>query len=69
MGRDQRNSGGRPKRLVDLEQVIQLRAHGHSWREIAKHLGVGYGTVRRAHQERAKIGPKLPLPVPPAILI
>jgi len=31
-----------------------MRASGASWRTIAKELGVGIGTVRRAAQWRAK---------------
>lgn len=50
---------GRPRQLVDLGQVILLRAQGLSWRQIARRLGVGYGTVRRAWQKRAKSEPKL----------
>lgn len=42
------NRGGRPRRQVDVEQVKRLRAQGHSWREIACQLGLGYGTIHRA---------------------
>jgi hypothetical protein len=49
---------GRPKREVDAGQIGDLRAKGFSWRQIAKEMGLGYGTARRAHQERAKIEPK-----------
>jgi DNA invertase Pin-like site-specific DNA recombinase len=37
---------GRPKRAVDREQILQLKSQGHSLRQIATSLGVGYGTVR-----------------------
>jgi DNA invertase Pin-like site-specific DNA recombinase len=37
---------GRPKSLVDRERILKLKAKGHSLREIAAKLGVGYGTVR-----------------------
>jgi DNA invertase Pin-like site-specific DNA recombinase len=37
---------GRPKCGVDRERILELRAQGHSLREIAAKLGVGYGTVR-----------------------
>ncbi len=38
---------GRPRRVVDLEQILQLQAEGASLREIAATLRVGYGTVRK----------------------
>jgi len=37
---------GRPRRLVDLDGIARMRAQGHSLRNIAEQLGVGYGTVR-----------------------
>jgi transposase len=37
---------GRPKSKVDRERILELKAHGLSLRQIAKKLGVGYGTVR-----------------------
>jgi DNA invertase Pin-like site-specific DNA recombinase len=37
---------GRPKREVDRDRIPQLQAQGHSLRQIAEKLGVGYGTVR-----------------------
>jgi DNA invertase Pin-like site-specific DNA recombinase len=46
------NRGGRPRRQVDVEQVKRLRAQGHSWREIARQLRLGYGTVYEAVQPR-----------------
>jgi len=46
------NRGGRPRRQVDVEQVKRLRAQGHSWREIARQLRLGYGTVYKAVQPR-----------------
>ena len=42
---------GRPRQPVDPGQVILLRAQGLSWRQIARRLGVGYGTVRRTWQK------------------
>lgn len=37
---------GRPRRVVNHEDVRRLRAEGASLRQIAEKLGVGYGTVR-----------------------
>jgi len=37
---------GRPRRVVSDEEVRRLRSEGASLREIAKELGIGYGTVR-----------------------
>jgi DNA invertase Pin-like site-specific DNA recombinase len=47
--RNARASGkqlGRPRRIVNHDEVRRLRAEGVSLREIATKLGVGYGTVR-----------------------
>ena len=47
--RNARASGkklGRPKSAVDRERILELKAQGHSLRQIAAKLGVGYGTVR-----------------------
>jgi DNA invertase Pin-like site-specific DNA recombinase len=41
-------SVGRPKVVFDRERVVELRAQGNSWREIARACGVGVTTVRRA---------------------
>jgi len=37
---------GRPKSTVDRERILELKGQGHSLRQIAAQLGVGYGTVR-----------------------
>src|SRR5258706_13202122 len=37
---------GRPKSGVDRERILELKAQGHSLRQIAANLGVGYGTAR-----------------------
>jgi DNA invertase Pin-like site-specific DNA recombinase len=37
---------GRPQSGVDRERILKLKAEGHSLRQIASKLGVGYGTVR-----------------------
>jgi len=47
--RNARASGkqlGRPRRVVNHDQVRRLRSDGASLRQIAAKLGVGYGTVR-----------------------
>jgi DNA invertase Pin-like site-specific DNA recombinase len=53
---------GRPRRVVDLTSIARMKADGHSLRNIADSLGVGYGTVRMrlAAGER-----KPPVPGPP----
>jgi DNA invertase Pin-like site-specific DNA recombinase len=45
---------GRPRVFVSESRIDALRASGTSWRAIAKELGVGIGTARRASQSRAK---------------
>ena len=40
---------GRPKRVFDLQQVVELRSRGVSWRRIAGDLGVGVATVHARH--------------------
>jgi DNA invertase Pin-like site-specific DNA recombinase len=45
---------GRPRIFVSESRIDALRASGTSWRAIAKELGVGIGTARRASQSRAK---------------
>jgi len=37
---------GRPKSTVDGDRILELKAQGHSLRQIAANLGIGYGTVR-----------------------
>jgi DNA invertase Pin-like site-specific DNA recombinase len=37
---------GRPKRIVDRDRILAMKAEGMSLRDIADKLGVGYGTVR-----------------------
>jgi DNA invertase Pin-like site-specific DNA recombinase len=39
---------GRPKVDVDVAQIESLRASGHSWRTIARKLGLSVGTVHAA---------------------
>src|ERR1700757_2822195 len=47
---------GRPRRIVDSEELVRLKAEGASLREIAKKLRVGYGTVRLRLR---KLNPKM----------
>lgn len=42
---------GRPPALVDVERVRALRAEGKSWREVARTVGYGESTIRRAEQQ------------------
>ena len=47
--RNARASGkqlGRPRRIVNADEIRMLRSNGASLRQIADKLGVGYGTVR-----------------------
>ena len=44
---------GRLKRTVDREEILKLKSQGHSLRQIAMTLGVGYGTVRTRLANRA----------------
>jgi DNA invertase Pin-like site-specific DNA recombinase len=39
---------GRPRRHVDVERARELLAEGRPERAVARELGVGYGTLRRA---------------------
>lgn len=43
---------GRPRRVVNHNEVMRLRSEGASLRQIAAKLGIGYGTVR-LHLRRA----------------
>ena len=45
---------GRPKQTVDSLRITDLRAQGASWSTIARALGLGEGTVRRAARLSAK---------------
>ena len=49
---------GRPRRVVDRDEIIRLQEEGASLREIAKKLGIGYGTVRLRLSQRGKLEPK-----------
>jgi DNA invertase Pin-like site-specific DNA recombinase len=37
---------GRPRRVIDGDRITRMKAEGASLRQIAKTLGIGYGTVR-----------------------
>jgi DNA invertase Pin-like site-specific DNA recombinase len=39
---------GRPKVVVDVARIANLRAQGRSWRVITDELGIGKGTAQRA---------------------
>jgi hypothetical protein len=45
---------GRPRKNVDANRILALRAQGLSWRVIAKRMHVGIGTAFRAAQGRSK---------------
>ena len=45
---------GRPRAAVDVNKVALGRAQGQSWAAIAKELGIGTGTARRAFAGLAK---------------
>jgi len=42
---------GRPRVVLDAEEIASLRAQGLGWKVIAKQLGHGVGTVMRMAQE------------------
>ena len=42
---------GRPRRIVDHDRLVRLKAEGVSLRQIAEAFGVGYGTVRAPERE------------------
>jgi DNA invertase Pin-like site-specific DNA recombinase len=42
---------GRPKRIVDRDRILHMKAKGMSLRNIADKLGVGYGTIRLRLQQ------------------
>lgn len=46
-----KHPGGRPRRQVDLAEAKRLFAAGLSLREVARRLGVGYGTIHKALQD------------------
>jgi DNA invertase Pin-like site-specific DNA recombinase len=42
---------GRPRRIVNADDLLRLKTEGASLREIAEVLGIGYGTVRARLQQ------------------
>jgi DNA invertase Pin-like site-specific DNA recombinase len=42
---------GRPRRIVNYDEIRQLRSEGASLRQIAAKMGMGYGTVRLRLQQ------------------
>ena len=46
---------GRPRRVVNHDEVRRLRSEGASLRQIAAKLGVGYGTVRLSLSHRGEL--------------
>ena len=58
---------GRPRVIVDRPAIGRLRDQGLSWAKIAKHLGVGEGTVYRVVHASAK-NPLSAAPVSPCSL-
>ncbi len=47
---------GRPRVVVDVGRVRELRAQGRSWAQIADELHLGLGTVHRAGQKPTRPG-------------
>jgi DNA invertase Pin-like site-specific DNA recombinase len=54
--RNAKNKGqklGRPRAIVDLEEVATLRGSGASWRTIANQMNLSVGTLHKAFQQRS----------------
>ncbi|MBM3745848.1 MAG: recombinase family protein, partial [Acidobacteria bacterium] len=49
------NAIGRPRRVFDRQEVVELRRQGLSWPEIARRTGAGVGTVRRSSPARHRL--------------
>ncbi len=45
---------GRPRKTVDVEKIVHLRACGASWRTIARGMGLSVGTVHAAFLKRSE---------------
>ena len=48
---------GRPYVTANMDEILQLRAEGHSFRKIAAKLGIGEGTVRDRLKNQARKTP------------
>lgn len=44
----------RPRKHVDVREVVRLRELGQSWPKIARAMRLGLGTVFRAHREACR---------------
>jgi DNA invertase Pin-like site-specific DNA recombinase len=53
---------GRPRTVVDANQIARLRASGASWREVAERMGIGVGTAVRALQQAVQKPPEIAPP-------
>ena len=58
---------GRPKAVFHRDQVAELRRQGLSWRQTARKLGVGEGTVRRAFRTSTDVSAPCQNPVAEAL--
>jgi DNA invertase Pin-like site-specific DNA recombinase len=45
---------GRPAAIVDVAEIVALRASGASWRAISRQLGIGLGTAYQALHGRSQ---------------
>jgi DNA invertase Pin-like site-specific DNA recombinase len=59
---------GRPKKIVDVQQVAVLREQGLGWKKVAKLLSCGVSTVLRAAQEGPPRGSTIPGKTAPTTL-
>jgi DNA invertase Pin-like site-specific DNA recombinase len=46
---------GRPRRIVNADDLLRLKTEGASLRQIAEALGIGYGTVRTRLQQASSL--------------
>ena len=44
-------AGGRPRKAVNVIDILWRRLAGESWRQIARRTGLGQGTVYRAYRK------------------
>ncbi len=50
---------GRPKRVVDVRRIAELRSRGAGWKRIAAEMEIGVGTLYRLAREGSKIREKV----------